>query len=59
MTGQVLHRIQIAQGPAPGQLDVPRDLAVAANGTVYIADAGNPRIVVVSGAGRYLGSWDL
>jgi tripartite motif-containing protein 71 len=58
-TDLVLRRIRIPQGPAAGQLMDPRDLAVGANGAIYLADTGNPRIVMYSDAGRYLESWTL
>ena len=35
----------------------PDDLVFAANGDIYIADAGNGRIVRLSADGRFLGQW--
>ena len=35
----------------------PDDLVFAANGDIYIADAGNGRIVRLSAAGKFLGQW--
>jgi hypothetical protein len=58
-TGSVLRRIRFQQGPGTEQLSYPRDLAVGPNGTIYLADTGNPRIVMYSDTGRYLGSWTL
>jgi sugar lactone lactonase YvrE len=57
--GRVLRRVRIPQGPGMGQLMEPRGLTVGPNGTIYLADSGNPRIVIFTGRGRYLGSWTL
>jgi NHL repeat len=57
--GRLLYRVRIPQGPGMGQLMEARDLAVEPKGTIYVADSGNPRIVVFSGRGRYLGRWAL
>jgi hypothetical protein len=38
-----------------GRLVEPSDLAVRANGTVYVADPGAGRLFVFEGGGRYLG----
>lgn len=57
--GRVLRRIRISQGPGAAQIMEPRDLSVGPNGTIYIADSGNPRIVIFSRTGRYLGNWTL
>jgi streptogramin lyase len=57
--GRVLRRVRIPQGPGMGQPMEPRGLTVGPNGTIYLADSGNPRIVIFTGRGRYLGSWTL
>jgi uncharacterized protein (TIGR03663 family) len=44
-------------GVAPGQLNFPRNMAVAADGTVYVADSGNHRIQVFSPDGLALRQW--
>jgi hypothetical protein len=41
-------------GGGAGQLDSPAQLAVAANGDVYVADRGNDRISVFAGDGTFL-----
>ncbi len=40
-----------------GQLATPRNMAVAPDGRVYVADTGNHRIVVFSPEGEMLTSW--
>ena len=46
-----------SQGVAPGQFDNPRDIAVDAQGNVYVADSGNRRVQVFDAAGRFVASW--
>ena len=41
-------------GRGPGQLNVPHNIAVDANGNVYVADRGNRRIQVFDGDGKFL-----
>ncbi len=43
-----------AFGEGPGQLREPAQLAVAANGDVYVADSGNHRISVFAADGTFL-----
>ena len=44
-------------GSGPGQLQQPRNVAVAPDGRIYVADTGNHRIVVFDAAGAYLSEW--
>ncbi|HET7010709.1 MAG TPA: flippase activity-associated protein Agl23 [Anaerolineales bacterium] len=44
-------------GDQPGQFKTPRDLAVAPDGTLYIADTGNHRIQHLSPGGEVLHTW--
>ncbi|MBL8291540.1 MAG: hypothetical protein JNN08_06875, partial [Bryobacterales bacterium] len=45
-------------GTGPGELDHPHGIAVAKDGTVYVADRENGRIQRFSPQGKYLGLWD-
>lgn len=45
------------QGSEPGQFQRPRDIAVADDGTIYIADTENHRIQHLSPDGNVLGVW--
>jgi tripartite motif-containing protein 71 len=56
-----------SEGSGPGQFmgrdddgdfPLPASVAVAPDGTVYVADAGNHRIQYFDPAGTYLGTWD-
>jgi len=40
-----------------GMFNLPRNLAVAADGTLYVADTGNHRIVQINTNGEVLNSW--
>lgn len=42
-----------------GALKYPQGIAVGADGTRYIADSANGRIVAVSASGRAMGSWQV
>ncbi|MCA9957554.1 MAG: hypothetical protein KC443_00885, partial [Anaerolineales bacterium] len=44
-------------GSAPGELSSPRNLAVAEDGRIYVADSGNHRIQVFAADGSYITSW--
>jgi DNA-binding beta-propeller fold protein YncE len=46
-----------SKGTAPGQFDLPHDIALDSNGRVYIADRGNARIQVFDAGGRFLSEW--
>lgn len=50
-------RVFGSSGSAEGQLTMPRGLAVAADGSVYVADANNHRIQKFSADGAFLLSW--
>lgn len=41
----------------PGDFNLPRSLALAPDGSVYVADTGNSRIVHLDAQGKVLGSW--
>ena len=41
-------------GAGAGQLNAPKQMAVAADGDVYVADSGNNRISVFAGDGSFL-----
>ena len=44
-------------GEAPGQLRNPRDVAIAPDGRIVVADSGNHRIVVFDAQGNFLTAW--
>ena len=46
-----------SQGSGPGQLLRPKDVALDADGNLYVADSGNHRIVVFSPDGKFLRAW--
>jgi len=46
-----------SQGTGDGQFDSPRGVAVAPDGTVYVADSRNSRIQRFSATGTFLGTW--
>jgi predicted membrane-bound mannosyltransferase/DNA-binding beta-propeller fold protein YncE len=50
-------RVYGSAGLELGQFNMPRDLAVADDGTLYIADTGNHRIQVVGADGNFVTSW--
>ncbi len=55
---QISADIVIGQpGNAAGQFMSPRSIAVAADGSVYIADAGNHRVQHISANGEILAEW--
>lgn len=45
-------------GDGPGRFDEPRDVAVAADGRVYVADTGNERVQVFGAQGDFLQEWE-
>ena len=44
-------------GTGAGQLSSPRAVAVAADGTVYVADSGNNRVAVFGADGKFIRQW--
>jgi tripartite motif-containing protein 71 len=46
-----------SEGSGAGQFVLPSDVAVAPDGTIYVADSGNNRIQSFDAAGTYLGQW--
>lgn len=47
-----------SEGTGEGQFSNPRNVAVTADGTVYVLDSDNNRVQYFSSAGEYLGMWD-
>ena len=45
------------KGTADGQFDIVHDVAVDANGRIYVADRENRRIQVFDAAGKLLAKW--
>jgi len=46
-----------SRGVEEGQFNMPRDVAVAGDGTVFVLDAGNFRIQAFDREGKFLRSW--
>jgi sugar lactone lactonase YvrE len=44
-------------GSGPGEFKTPHDLAMDAQGRLYVADRGNHRIQILDQQGNYLGEW--
>ena len=44
-------------GPEPGQFQQPRNMAVAPDGRIYVADTANHRIQVFNPDGGYVSTW--
>ncbi|MBN1267713.1 MAG: TIGR03663 family protein [Anaerolineales bacterium] len=57
MTVLAASHIIDGSGTEPGQLLQPRGLAVAPDGSLYVADAGNHRIQQFSPEGEFLRTW--
>jgi predicted membrane-bound mannosyltransferase/DNA-binding beta-propeller fold protein YncE len=47
------------QGSAQSQMTTPHDLAVAPDGSIYVADAGNNRIEHFSAEGTFISTWGV
>ena len=45
------------RGRAPGQFNLPRDLSVGRDGTLFVLDAGNFRVQAFDPDGNYLFAW--
>lgn len=45
------------RGSGPGELNLPRDLAIGKNGQLYVVDGGNFRVQVFDRNGKYLSSF--
>ncbi|MFO7684433.1 MAG: 6-bladed beta-propeller, partial [Chloroflexota bacterium] len=52
----ILNELNIP-GSSEGQFTTPRNVAVAPDGTIFVADSGNHRIQVFDENGRFLTSW--
>ncbi|MFO1327741.1 MAG: 6-bladed beta-propeller [Rubrivivax sp.] len=46
-----------SRGTGPGQFNLPRDVAIGAQGRLYVVDGGNFRVVVFDRDGKYLHSF--
>lgn len=46
-----------APGTGPGQLTSPHNVAIAADGTIYVLDSGNHRVSVFDANGAFVTSW--
>ena len=66
-TGPEFHRIRVfdagtgvhlfdigGRGSLPGQLNLPRDVAIGKNNELYVVDSGNFRVQVFDAEGKYL-----
>jgi len=45
------------KGDQPGEFDTPHNIALDAQGRVYVADRGNSRIQIFAGNGKFLYQW--
>lgn len=55
-TGEFLYNIS-KRGSAEGELNLPREASIGADGNLYVVDGGNFRIQVFTQAGKYLRSF--
>ncbi len=46
-----------SEGGGPGQFNAPRGMALAPDGSLYVADSRNHRIQHFSATGQFLGAW--
>ncbi len=46
-----------SQGSGPGQLINPKDLALDAEGNIYVVDSGNSRVVKFDPTGKFITQW--
>lgn len=46
-------------GSGPGQFDTPKDAAVAPDNSIWVADAGNNRVVKLSSGGGFLAAYNV
>jgi DNA-binding beta-propeller fold protein YncE/predicted membrane-bound mannosyltransferase len=46
-----------SNGDAPGQFNLPRDVAIAPDGSLYVSDTGNHRIQHLNASGEVLHIW--
>lgn len=46
-----------SKGTAPGQFDVPHNIALDSQGRVYIADRGNARLQIFDEGGQFIAEW--
>lgn len=57
MTNLTPDRIIGQSGTEPGQLQAPRGIAIAADGSIYVADSRNQRIQHFAADGTWLNAW--
>jgi DNA-binding beta-propeller fold protein YncE len=52
------HQFDVGRrGSGPGELNLPRDMAIGRDGRLYVVDGGNFRVVVFDDRGRFLHSF--
>ena len=54
--GRLLHAIG-SRGKGPGELNLPRDVALGPDGLLYVSDGGNFRVQVFTPEGRFVRAW--
>lgn len=54
--GKLLHDIAV-RGKGPGQLNLPRDVALGRDNLLYVSDGGNFRVQVFTTAGDFVREW--
>lgn len=55
-TGKFIKRIG-KRGPGPGEFNLPRDVVVAADGSLYVVDGGNFRVQHLTEQGEFISSY--
>jgi len=56
MSGETIRTIGM-RGSGPGELNLPRDVKLAANGLLYVTDGGNFRVSVFDQDGNFIRNW--
>ena len=52
-----IRQIGLGPGAQPGQLQFPRNVALGPDGSIYVADSGNHRIVKFDANGQFVTMW--